>query len=227
MILGRNGSGKSTLVQLMTKQIHPLGGSGVRLFGQEHWDVFELRKRLGIVSSSLQSDFAAETPVTAGDAVLSGFFAASGLWRHHAVTEAMREAAREALARMEIGHLASRLMTTLSTGEARRVLIARALVNRPDALLLDEPCAGLDPATRRQFLEGLRVLAGQGMTLILVTHHLEEILPEVSHVVMVRDGRIIADGPRETLLTDERISDLFGMKARIRHRAGWVSLSLE
>lgn len=226
VILGRNGSGKSTLVKLMTKQIHPLGGSGVRVFGQEHWDVFELRQRLGIVSSSLQADFAGDAPVTAMETVLSGFFAAHGLWRHHRVTDAMRAAATTALDRVQATHLSSQPITSLSTGEARRVLIARALVNRPEALLLDEPCAGLDPATRRQFLDSLRPLARDGMTLILVTHHIEEILPEISQVVMMKDGRIAADGPRETLLTDDRLTDLFGMPAAVTVRDGWPSLSL-
>ena len=226
VILGRNGSGKSTLVKLMTKQIHPLGGSGVRVFGQEHWDVFELRQRLGIVSSSLQADFVGDAPVTAMDTVLSGFFAAHGLWRHHRVTDAMRAAATTALERIQATHLAPQPMTSLSTGEARRVLIARALVNSPEALLLDEPCAGLDPATRRQFLDSLRPLARDGMTLVLVTHHIEEILPEIAHVVMMKDGQIVGDGPRVALLTDEHISNLFGMKARIEQHACWPSLHL-
>lgn len=226
VILGRNGSGKSTLVKLMTKQIHPLGGSGVHVLGHEHWDVFELRKRLGIVSSSLQADFATEQPVRVMDAVLSGFFASHGLWRHHAVTSAMRDAALDALTRLDAAHLAPRQMDTLSTGEARRVLIARALVNSPVALLLDEPCAGLDPATRRQFLESLRSLIVGGMTLVLVTHHIEEILPEISHVVMIDEGRIIGDGPRADLLTDAHVSDLFGMPARLMIHQGWTSLTL-
>lgn len=227
VILGRNGSGKSTLVKLMTKQIHPVGGSGVHVLGREHWDVFELRTQLGIVSSSLQTDFTTDQPISVIHAVLSGFFASHGLWRHHAVTDYMRASARAALDQMQVSHLAARPMDTLSTGEARRVLIARALVNRPVALLLDEPCAGLDPATRRQFLESLRTLAQSGMTLVLVTHHIEEILPEISHVVMISDGRIVADGPREALLTSEQVSTLFGMTAQVEHRHGWSSLRLD
>lgn len=226
VILGRNGSGKSTLVKLIAHQIHPLGGSGVRVFGSDRWDVFELRRRIGIVSSTLQIDFAANEPLGVRDAVLSGFFASQGLWRHHAVTDAMREQADQALEQMGITHLAERQMATLSTGESRRTLIARALVHQPKALLLDEPCAGLDPATRRQFLDALRHLARGGVTLILVTHHIEEILPEIARVVMLRDGRIIGDGPREALLTDARISDLFEIPGRLEASGHWLNLRL-
>lgn len=226
VILGRNGSGKSTLVKLIAHQIHPLGGSGVRVFGQTHWNVFDLRKRLGIVSSTLQTEFGSDEPVRVIDAVLSGFFAAHGVWRHHVVTDEMRLAATSALERMGVLHLADRQMGGLSTGEARRVLIARALVHGPEALLLDEPCSGLDPATRRRFLDSLRDVARSGVTLILVTHHIEEILPEISRVVMIEDGRILADGPRDDVLTDELISDLFGMPGRLERNGEWLSLQL-
>lgn len=226
VILGRNGSGKSTLVKLIAHQIHPLGGAGVRVFGQSHWNVFDLRKRLGIVSSTLQAEFGSDEPVRVMDAVLSGFFAAHGVWRHHVVTEDMRRAATSALERMGVLHLAGRQMAGLSTGEARRVLIARALVHNPEALLLDEPCAGLDPATRRRFLDGLRDVARSGVTLILITHHIEEILPEITRVVMIEDGRILADGARADVLTDARITDLFGMSGRLEPNGEWLSLRL-
>ena len=199
-ILGRNGSGKSTLVKLITRQIYPTAGAGghgalgeVRILGRAHWDVFELRSLLGVVSPAVQSDFTSDEGLEVFDAVVSGFFAARGVWNHK-VTEAMRQASREALARMGAAHLIGRTMATLSTGEARRVLIARALVHQPRALLLDEPCGGLDPATRRQFLEALRDVARSGVTLVLVTHHIEEILPEIDHLVMLRDGQVLADG---------------------------------
>lgn len=226
VILGRNGSGKSTLVKLIAHQIHPLGGAGVRVFGQTHWNVFDLRKRLGIVSSTLQAEFGSDEPVRVMDAVLSGFFAAHGVWRHHVVSSDMRHTATSALDRMGVLHLAERQMAGLSTGEARRVLIARALVHKPEALLLDEPCSGLDPATRRLFLNSLRDVVRSGVTLILITHHIEEILPEISRVVMIEDGRIRADGPRADVLTDTRISDLFGMPSRLEPNGEWLSLRL-
>lgn len=226
VILGRNGSGKSTLVKLIAHQLYPLGGAGVQVFGQTHWDDFELRKRIGIVSSTLQMEFASDEPVTALDAVLSGFFASRGVWRHHRITADMRDHARRALERMGVDALADRQMASLSTGEARRVLIARALVHEPHALLLDEPCSGLDPATRRRFLNSLREVARSGVTLILITHHIEEILPEISRVVMIEDGRILADGPRSDVLTDARISELFGMRGRLEQDGDWLRLRL-
>lgn len=224
-ILGRNGSGKSTLVKLITRQLYPTVGAdgvlgAVRLFGRDHWDVFELRGLLGVVSPAVQTDFAGEEGIEVFDAVVSGFFAARGVW-NHAVTDAMREASHDALARMGVAHLIGRNMATLSTGEARRVLIARALVHRPRALLLDEPCGGLDPATRRLFLEALRDVARSGVTLVLVTHHIEEILPEIDHLVMLRDGEVLSEGSRADLLTGPVLTDLFGLPTTVEQRGGW------
>ncbi len=230
-ILGRNGSGKSTLVKLITRQLYPTASPAgergeTRIFGRTHWDVFELRGLLGVVSPAVQSDFAGEAGLEVFDAVVSGFFAARGVWNHR-VTEPMRDAAREALDRMGVAHLIGRDMASLSTGEARRVLIARALVHRPRALLLDEPCGGLDPATRRLFLETLREVARSGVTLVLVTHHIEEILPEISHLVLLRDGRVLADGAKADLLTGPVLSDLFGLPATVERRGDWTWAHLD
>lgn len=231
-ILGRNGSGKSTLVKLIAREVYPAGGKeGVRIFGETRWDVFELRKRIGIVSPSLHADFAGQGAPEVMDAVVSGFFAARGVWRHHQLSDAMRGAATQALMRMGVGHLAGRSLGTLSTGEARRVLIARALVHQPRALLLDEPCAGLDPATRRRFLDTLRDLATSGTTLILVTHHVEEILPEIDHVVLLDGGRVLTEGAKADLITDERLTELFGMTTtvtrRLTTRGDWYAAQLD
>jgi iron complex transport system ATP-binding protein len=227
-ILGRNGSGKSTLVRLIAREVYPTGGGeGVRIFGETRWDVFELRKRLGVVSPSVQADFAGEGAPEVTDAVLSGFFASRGVWRHHRIDDVMRAAAVEALSRMGVDHLAGRSLATLSTGEARRVLIARALVHRPRALLLDEPCAGLDPATRRRFLDTLRDLATSGTTLIMVTHHVEEILPEMDRVVLMSEGRIAADGAKADLITGETLTALFGLPATVTRRGDWYGAHLD
>ncbi len=226
-ILGPNGSGKSTLVKLITRQIYPLAGGHVSLFGHEKWNVAELRSLMGIVSSSMQLDFDAHPPLEVFDCVVSGFFAARGLWKQHAVTEEMRMRSREALIQTGADHLVGRDMSTLSTGEARRVLIARALVHRPKALLLDEPCAGLDPASRRVFLEGLRGLAQGGTTLILVTHHIEEILPEIAHIVMLRHGKVLHEGDKADLLNSRRLTELFGMPVEVAARGDWYSASVD
>lgn len=219
-ILGANGSGKSTLVKLIARQLYPLAGGRVSVFGRERWSVRELRALLGIVSPAVQSDYAGGEPLEVFSAVASGFFNARGLWRHE-LTDAMRVRAHEALDLMGARHLTGREMASLSTGEARRVLIARALVHRPRALLLDEPCGGLDPATRRRFLEILRGLARAGTTLIMVTHHVEEILPEIGHVVALKGGRLFREGEKAELVDEPTLSALFDAPIRIGCRDGW------
>lgn len=225
-ILGPNGSGKSTLVKLITRQLYPLAGGHVEIFGQTRWNVTELRSLIGIVSSSMQLDFDAHPPLEVFDCVVSGFFAARGLWKQHTVSDKMRVRSHEALIQTGAAHLVGRDMSTLSTGEARRVLIARALVHRPKALLLDEPCAGLDPASRRVFLESLRRLATTA-TLIMVTHHIEEILPEIGHIVMLRDGKVLHEGDKADLLDSTYLTALFGMPVEVTARGDWYSASVD
>ena len=177
-ILGPNGAGKSTLMKLLTLQLYPYASSNgavpVRILGRERWDVQELRSRLGIVSSDLHDRFVhgnSNGVITGRDAVLSGFFASQGVFSYQRVTAAMRKAAAAALDSMGAGHLADATLDTMSTGEARRVLIARALVHGPQALVLDEPTRGLDVAAQYDFMERVRLLAQRGTTFILVTHH--------------------------------------------------------
>ena len=224
-VLGANGSGKSTLVQLVARQLYPLapgdGRSPVRVFGRAHWNVAELRGLLGIVSPSLQRDYTSEMPLEVFDAVVSGFFSARGLGLDHQVGTDMRECALGALEQLDASHLVGRAMASLSTGEARRVLIARALVHRPRALLLDEPCAGLDLTSRRRFLESLRALARGGTTLLLVTHHVEEILPEIDQVLLLKDGRVLRQGDKATTLTDAALGAAFGMPVRLTRHGEW------
>jgi iron complex transport system ATP-binding protein len=217
-ILGANGAGKSTLMKLLTLQLYPLasGDEGVpppvRVFGQERWDVFALRSRLGIVSADLHDRFVhgnSNGVVTALDAVVSGFFATQGVFAHQRVTRDMRARAVEALARLEAGQLAGRTFDTLSTGEARRVLIARALVHRPEVLVLDEPTRGLDLVARHAFMERVRAVARGGTAILLVTHYVDEIIPEIDRVVLLKRGRIAADGPTREVLTAPALSDAF------------------
>ena len=220
-ILGANGSGKSTLVKLIARQVYPAWGSDLRVFGQDSWNVFELRKLLGIVSTSMQLDFDAEPPLEVLDCVVSGFFASRGLWSHQHYTRDMVDASCAALEEVGAAHLVGRSMASLSTGEARRVLIARALAHRPRALLLDEPCAGLDPGARHHFLDMLRGVARGGTALILITHHIEEILPEIGRVVMLRGGHIHRDGAKADLLTGEELTALFGLPMTVRRAGEW------
>jgi iron complex transport system ATP-binding protein len=221
-IVGPNGAGKSTLINLLTRDEYALphadGRAPVRIFGKDRWDVFELRTRLGIVSADLQQRFVeghSAGRITGEDAVLSGFFATRGFLMYAEITAAMREQARVALERIEASHLARKVVNEMSTGEARRILIARALVHEPEALVLDESAAGLDPVARRRFLEIVGRIGEQGTTLILVTHHVEEILPIVSQVALLKDGRVAVVGPKAEVLTSENLSAVFDAPVNI------------
>jgi len=220
-LLGPNGSGKSLFVQLLTRDIHPLARDltpSLLLRGSDCWDLLAARALFGVVSSALQATYARD--VTVLDTVVSGFFGSVGITSFQEVTPAMVEAADRTLADLGIERLAGRSMETLSTGEARRALIARALVHDPEILVLDEPYAGLDPTARHHVGETVRALARGGRGLLLVSHHIEDIPPEVSRAVMLKAGRVFADGSKTELLTSERLSELFGIPAVVEERDG-------
>jgi iron complex transport system ATP-binding protein len=226
-ILGPNGCGKSTLIFAITCQIYPIvtPGMRVKIFGRDRWDLTQLRKHFGVVGAGLLgTELPGErTAVTTGlDAVIAGFFSASTLWPNLHVTGQMREAATEALERIEASHLANQLVGEMSAGEKRRILIARALVHRPRQLLLDEPSNALDLAAQRDLRETLRRLAREGTGLVLVTHHLGDILPEIERVILMQDGQIVGDGPRSEMLTADRLSVLFNTPVRIGHDEEWL-----
>jgi len=223
-ILGPNGSGKSTLIKAITRELYPLAdGKGLRyrILGRDDWDVTELRTHLGIVELDLLHHLSHEVTlrqVTAREMVLSGCFNSLGMWPHHVVTRAHERRARAVLRFLEIDHLARRPLSEMSSGEQRRVLIGRALVHRPEALILDEPTNSLDPGAVREFRVLLRRLARAGKSLILVTHHVADLIPEIKRVILVGRGRILADGAKARVLTSPTLSKLFGAKLRVVRR---------
>lgn len=219
-VLGPNGSGKSTLVGLLTRDILPIAVDppSMLLKGRADWDLFEARKLFGVVSDALQEAY--DRRVSVFDAVMSGHFGSIGMYRHAEVTSIMRDRVASLMEELEIAHLAGSMMHTLSTGEARRALIARALVFDPPVLVLDEPCDGLDASATYHFLRTLRALLRSGRGLLLVTHHISDIVPEVDRVIMLKGGSVYADGPKAEMLTDERLSGLFGIPAHVEERDG-------
>ncbi|QIK78527.1 ATP-binding cassette domain-containing protein [Sphingomonas piscis] len=222
-ILGPNGAGKSTLMALISRDLYPLHGGQVGIMGQERWRIRDLRSLIGIVSPSVHLDLAGESGgrLDAFSAVAAAFFSSRGLSPNHSLDDDMLRRAGEALTRMGVNHLAAREVATLSSGEARRVLIARALVHNPRALILDEPCQGLDPGTRRRFLEDLREVARAGTTLILVTHHVEEILPEIAQIILLKHGKIAGAGDKDAMLERGRLGALFDTPAKVRRNGDW------
>jgi iron complex transport system ATP-binding protein len=220
VILGPNGSGTSTLIKLLTRDILPLWADPppVLFRGEPRIALEEARRLLGVVSADAQEQ--ADVVLPAFDVVLGGFFGALGVPLHRQPTTQQRERALAALEELEVAHLAGRTMTTLSTGEARRVLIARALVHDPAVLVLDEPTTGLDPSASYHVREAVRTLARGGRALVLVTHHVEDIAPEIDRVVMLRDSRIVADGRKRELLTSERLAELFAVPVELEERGG-------
>ena len=221
-ILGPNGAGKSLLLNLLTHYERPLartdGVAPVRVFGEADWNVSDLRTQLGIVSADLHLHFVAgnsEGRIRGEAAVLSAFLASHGILRYGSITEEMRTRTRRALETVGAAHLATRWLDRMSSGEARRVMLARVLVTSPRALILDEPTTGLDLAARHAFMEQVREIARQGTTVILITHHIEEIIPEIDRLILLRAGRIIADGAKQAVLTTAGLTELFGMPVAV------------
>jgi iron complex transport system ATP-binding protein len=223
-ILGANGSGKTSLLKALTGYLSPTAG-GVALLGHRYGtcDWRDLRLQVGVVTSA----FAASIPPaeTAVDTVVSGKFAQLDLW--HRVAPADRAAARGLLRASGIAGLADREWAYLSQGERQRVLIARALMARPRVLILDEPCAGLDPVARENFLRFIATLARsrRAPALVLVTHHVEEIMPAFTHALLLREGRVHRAGPRERVLTSGSLSATFGAPLRLLRSRGRYRLA--
>ena len=219
-ILGPNGSGKSTLIKLITRECYPLANAESRfeILGRANWNIFDLRSHLGIVSNDLMARCTRD--ITGRELVLSGFFGSIGVWPNHHVLPEMREAAQAAMERLDVAHLADRWLDEVSSGEARRLLIARALIHNPTTLLLDEPATSLDLAAFRELREHMSLLAEDGISLLLVTHHLEEIIPDIDRVVLLKSGAIFDDGPKKAMLEAGKLGALFGIPVQVSSENG-------
>ncbi|MDD1675798.1 MAG: ATP-binding cassette domain-containing protein [Methanomicrobiales archaeon] len=220
-ILGPNGAGKSSFIRTITREYYPSTSTEntvFRIWGMDTWDVFALRPLLGIVSNDLQHAFIRDLP--GRDVILSGFFSSVGLF-HHTVTPGMEQRADDVMSFLEIDHLRDRPMTEMSSGEARRFLVGRALVHNPRALILDEPTNSLDLHALHTLRGTMRKIARQEMGIILVTHHLHDIIPEISRVILMKEGRFWKDGSKTAMLTDSNIGNLFDVPVHVKEEDGW------
>ena len=223
VILGANGSGKTSLLSTITGYV-PLTAGSISVLGETYGktDWRDLRTRVGIVSSAIQQLMPGHE--NALDAIISGKRAMIGLWGDTAFDD--RSRAQDIIRQIEAEALTDRPWRFLSQGERQRVLIGRALMAKPELLILDEPCAGLDPVAREQFLQFLERLARDAGApcLVLVTHHVEEIMPGFSHVLILKRGRVLASGPKDRVMTAAHLSEAFGAQLRLSDSAGRYSL---
>ena len=220
-ILGPNGAGKSTILKLLAGEVHtmPKDETSIQLFGEEHWNVWEVRKRLGMVSHDLQHHYMEQ--VTGLKVVLSGYYASIGTYGHQDYTYAQIVRAHAVMEDMGIGLLTDRRYADMSTGEQRRCLLARALVHGPSVLVLDEPTSGLDLTATFHYLDIVRTYMRRGKTILLVTHHIHEIPPEIKRVVLLKKGKLLRDGEKKAVLTEANLSLLFDCSVSLANANGW------
>ena len=223
-LLQPNGAGKSTFIKLLTREVMPLyrDVAPVVFRGNERPTLADIKSCFGVVSASMHEQISVHLPVI--DIVCGGFFGTLGLPRGVQADASMRAAALDALEKLGIADLSARDVLTLSTGQVRRVLVARELVHDPQVLVFDEPCTGLDPQGMYQIRSTMRALAEEGRSIVLVTHYPEDIVPAIERVVLIKDAAIRADGSKRGLLTDETMSDLFDAPLRVEERDGWYAI---
>lgn len=210
-VLGPNGSGKTTLLQTVTRDLYPVASedSWIRILGRERWNVWQLRKDIGLISHDLQSGFLPGSTVV--DAILSGFFSSIGvhLQLQDQIEPAQLISAERIMKTLGLEALRDREYRTLSTGQQRRCLLGRALVHDPHTLIFDEPTTGLDMTASFDLLERIRGLVRRGRSLMLVTHHLDDIPPEIERVIVLKSGSVVADGPKASVLTADLLSEVY------------------
>ncbi len=222
-VLGPNGSGKTTLLKVINREIYPVrrDDSWVRILGRETWNVWELRAHIGIVSNELQMRYRNTT--TGLDVVLSGYLSSVGIQGLLArqITNEQKSHALQVMQQLGIESLTATRLRNMSTGQQRRCLLARALVHNPDTLILDEPTAGLDLSASFDYLARIRRQIAGGKSIVLVTHLLNEIPPDIQRVILLREGRIMADGPKEEVLTEEYLEMTYDTSVRIAKVDGY------
>ena len=222
-VIGPNGSGKSTLLKLISRNLYPVDSetSRFRILGQKPRQRDELRMRMGLVSHELQTKVDKESTVF--DVVVSQFYSSLTTYVHQSYTPEQLAAAKDKLEFMGIDHLATARFVTVSTGEQRLCLLARALLHDPEYLILDEPTSGLDIKATHQYLNTMSRLIAKGKKIVLVTHHLHEILPEISWFVFLKNGELVGEGRRGEMLVDEKVSSLFDIPIQIDKEGGLVN----
>ncbi len=221
VILGPNGSGKTTLLKLLNRELYIVEekNSSLKIFEKDRWNVDELRSNLGVVSQHLQYGYSSSA--IGLYVVLSGFYSSDGIWQHQEFDKGKLDRAKEVMDLLSITHLKDREFSTMSTGEQRKFLLARSLVNDPAVLVFDEPTSGLDMSTCFQYLEIIRELISMGKKVILVTHHIHEIPPEVTRVILLKEGRVIEDGDKDQILTNTNLTNLFDWPIRVIKENGY------
>ena len=223
-VLGPNGSGKSTFISLFTREVLPLHREKppVLLRGNDRATLAEVKRCTGVVSATMQSQITVHLPAI--EVVVGSLFGALGVPKRFNVGEAERAQAMAVMEELGIADLAARDIMTLSTGQVRRVLIARALVYGPEALIFDEPCTGLDPEGMYYVRRAMRQLAQGGKSIVLVTHYPEDIIPEIDRVLLLKEGSVVADGPKRDLLTSKHMSALFDVPLQVRESGSYFAL---
>ena len=221
VILGPNGSGKTTLLKLLNRELYIVEDKvgSLKIFEKDRWNVDELRSNLGVVSQHLQYGYS--NSAIGLYVVLSGFYSSDGIWQHQEFDDRKLDRAKEVMDLLAISHLKDREFSTMSTGEQRKFLLARSLVNDPAVLVFDEPTSGLDMSTCFQYLEIIRELISMGKKVILVTHHIHEIPPEVTRVILLKEGRVIEDGDKDQILTNTNLTNLFDWPIKVIKENGY------
>ena len=217
VILGSNGSGKSTLIKLISNDLYPNTKYSFKkeIFGQSRWSIFDLKKNLGIITNDLHNYFEKQGNfLTAYEVILSGYFSSIGVFKHQDFTDEQHEKALEVLDFLEISMIKDKRVSQMSTGQLRRCIIGRALIHNPKAFILDEPTVGLDIKAQDNFIKLIQKLSSRA-SIILVTHHIEEIFPEVTNVALVYNNTIYKQGKKEGILTSDNLSEIFDINIKL------------